>query len=63
VTIASTYIQINDNVIHDVSYGGILEYGGNAQMLRNTISRTYTAMIRSTGGHPIDMSLNVIADA
>ena len=56
------HIQINDNVIHDVNYGGILEYGGNAQMLRNTISHTYTA-IRSTGGHPIDVSLNVISES
>ena len=35
----NAYIQINDNVIHDASYGGILEYGGNAQMLRNAIDR------------------------
>jgi hypothetical protein len=58
----NSYMEISDNIIHDVSYGGILEYGGNAEMLRNTISHTYTA-IRSTGGHPIDVSLNVISES
>ena len=58
----NSYMVIDDNNIHDVSYGGILEYGGNAEMLRNTIAHTYTA-IRSTGGHPVDVSLNVISES
>ncbi len=56
----NAYIKINDNVIHDVDYAGILEYGGNAQILRNTISNTYTGIL-STAAHPVDVSLNVLS--
>lgn len=57
----NAYIQINDNNIHDVNYSGILQYGGNATMLRNTIMYPGYTAIRSTAAHPIDVSLNVIA--
>jgi len=61
----NAYIKINDNTIHDVNYSGILQYGGNATMLRNTISNsTFRPItgIRSTAAHPIDVSLNTISN-
>jgi len=61
----NAYIKINDNTIHDVNYSGILQYGGNATMLRNTISNStfrFMTGIRSTAAHPIDVSLNVISN-
>jgi hypothetical protein len=58
----NAYIQINDNNIRNVNYSGILEYGGNATMLRNTISYPGYTAIRSTAAHPVDVSLNVIAN-
>jgi hypothetical protein len=57
----NAYIQINDNNIHNVNYSGILQYGGNATMLRNTISHPGYTAIRSTAAHPVDVSLNMIA--
>jgi parallel beta-helix repeat protein len=61
----NAYIKINDNTIRNVTWSGILEYGGNATMLRNTIGTTSNAIvytgIRSTAARPIDVSLNLIS--
>jgi parallel beta-helix repeat protein len=61
----NAYIKITDNTIRNVTWSGILEYGGDAVILRNTIGTTSNATvytgIRSTAAHPTDVSLNVIA--
>ncbi len=57
----NAWMAINDNTIQRVYDTGILEYGANNQILRNTISQVGYTGIRLTAAQPIDVSLNKLS--
>jgi len=70
----NAFIVMNDNKISDVNDIGILEFAGNAQIVRNQITNGFNGLfagiymtgpdgcVDSACAHPIDVSLNQITN-